>query len=155
MGKKLRIGLLGGGRIGKLHGTNVQNFIPDAEVVILADPFLNDEMEAWAKSIGIARCTKDPADVFAAEDVDAVFICSSTDTHAEFMMKAAAAGKHIFCEKPIHTEIAKIKEALAAVEKAGVKLQVGFHAGLSPQLASSSFSNLFFCLATANSIRQK
>ena len=126
MGKKLRIGLLGGGRIGKLHGTNVQNFIPDAEVVILADPFLNDEMEAWAKSIGIARCTKDPADVFAAEDVDAVFICSSTDTHAEFMMKAAAAGKHIFCEKPIHTEIAKIKEALDAVEKAGVKLQVGF-----------------------------
>ena len=126
MGKKLRIGLLGGGRIGKLHGTNVQNFIPDAEVVILADPFLNDDMEAWAKSIGIARCTKDPADVFAAEDVDAVFICSSTDTHAEFMMKAAAAGKHIFCEKPIHTEIAKIKEALDAVEKAGVKLQVGF-----------------------------
>ena len=126
MAKKLRIGLLGGGRIGKLHGTNVQNFIPDAEVVILADPFLNEEMEEWAKSIGIERCTKDPADVFAAADVDAVFICSSTDTHADFMMQAAAAGKHIFCEKPIATDIAKIKEALAAVEKAGVKLQVGF-----------------------------
>ena len=126
MAKKLRIGLLGGGRIGKLHGTNVQNFIPDAEVVILADPFLNEEMEEWAKSIGIERCTKDPADVFAAADVDAVFICSSTDTHADFMMQAAAAGKHIFCEKPIATDIAKIKEALAAIEKAGVKLQVGF-----------------------------
>ena len=126
MAKKLRIGLLGGGRIGKLHGTNVQNFIPDEEVVILADPFLNEEMEEWAKSIGIERCTKDPADVFAAADVDAVFICSSTDTHADFMMQAAAAGKHIFCEKPIATDIAKIKEALAAVEKAGVKLQVGF-----------------------------
>ena len=126
MGKKLRIGLLGGGRIGKLHATNVQNFIPDAEVTILADPFLNEEMEEWAKSIGITKCTKDPDDVFAADDVDAVFICSSTNTHAEFMMKAAAAGKHIFCEKPIHTEIAKIKEALDAVEKAGVILQVGF-----------------------------
>ncbi|MDO5132641.1 MAG: inositol 2-dehydrogenase [Eubacteriales bacterium] len=126
MGKKLRIGLLGGGRIGKLHATNVQNFIPDAEVTILADPFLNEDMEAWAKSIGIEKCTKDPADVFASDDVDAVFICSSTDTHADFMMQAAAAKKHIFCEKPIHTEIAKIKEALDAVEKAGVILQVGF-----------------------------
>ena len=51
MGSKLRIGLLGGGRIGKLHGTNVQNFIPNAEVVVLADPFLNEDMEAWAQKI--------------------------------------------------------------------------------------------------------
>ena len=126
MGKKLRIGILGGGRIGKLHGTNIQNFVPNAEVVILADPFLNDAMEEWAKSVGITKCTKDPEEVFASDEVDAVFICSSTDTHADFMIKAAAAGKHIFCEKPIHTEIARIKEALDAVEKAGVKLQVGF-----------------------------
>ncbi|HAL59146.1 MAG TPA: inositol 2-dehydrogenase, partial [Sarcina sp.] len=101
MGKKLRIGLLGAGRIGNLHGTNIQNFVPDAEVVIVADPFMNEQMEAWAKSIGIARCSKDPEDVFSADDVDAVFICSSTNTHAEFMIRAAKAGKHIFCEKPI------------------------------------------------------
>ena len=126
MGKKLRIGLLGAGRIGNLHGTNIQNFVPDAEVVIVADPFMNEQMEAWAKSIGIARCSKDPEDVFSADDVDAVFICSSTNTHAEFMIRAAKAGKHIFCEKPIDTEVAKINEALAEVKKAGVKLQVGF-----------------------------
>ena len=54
------------------------------------------------------------------------FICSSTDTHADFIIQAAKAGKHIFCEKPIHTDIARIKEALQAVEEAGVKLQVGF-----------------------------
>ena len=126
MGKKLRIGLLGGGRIGKLHGTNIQNFVPDAEVTILADPFMNADMEAWAAGIGIPKCTKDPDEVFASNDVDAVFICSSTATHAEFIIKAAQAGKHIFCEKPIHTDVSKIKEALEAVEKAGVKLQVGF-----------------------------
>ena len=146
MGKKLRIGLLGAGRIGNLHGTNIQNFVPDAEVVIVADPFMNEKMEEWAKSIGIARCSKDPEDVFSAADVDAVFICSSTNTHAEFMIRAAKAGKHIFCtnthaefmiraakagkhifcEKPIDTEVAKINEALAEVAKAGVKLQVGF-----------------------------
>ena len=126
MSGKLRIGLLGAGRIGKLHGTNIQNFVPEAEVTILADPFLNPDMEAWAASIGIPNCTKNPEDVFASDEVDAVFICSSTDTHADFIIKAAAAGKHIFCEKPIHTDIAKINEALAAVKKAGVKLQVGF-----------------------------
>ena len=126
MADKLRIGMLGGGRIGKLHATNVQDFVPNAEVTILADPFMNEEMEAWAKDLGIPQCTKDPEEVFRSEDVDAVFICSSTDTHADFMIKAAAAGKHIFCEKPIHTDVARIKEAIAAVEDAGVKLQVGF-----------------------------
>ncbi len=123
---KVRIGLLGGGRIGKLHGTNLQNVIPNAEIVMLADPFLNEGMEEWAKSIGIPACTKDPADVFNNPDVDAVFICSSTDTHSEFIIRAAEAGKDIFCEKPVDTSVARINEAIAAVEKAGVKLQVGF-----------------------------
>ena len=126
MGKKLKIGMLGGGRIGKLHATNLQNAVQDAEVVVLADPFLNADMEEFAKSIGIAKCTKDPEEVFSDDNVDAVFICSSTDTHADFLIKAANAKKDIFCEKPIHTDIPKIREALAAVEKAGVKLQVGF-----------------------------
>ena len=126
MGKKVKIGLLGVGRIGKLHATNLQNAVPDAEVIIAADPFMNDATEAWAKSIGIPACSKDVEDVFSNPDVDAVFICSSTNTHAEFIIKAAKAGKDIFCEKPIHTDVAEIKKALAAVEEAGVKLQVGF-----------------------------
>ena len=126
MQKKLRIGMLGVGRIGKLHATNVQNFIPNAEIVIAADPFMNEETEAWAQSLGIPKTSKDPDDVFNSDEVDAVFICSSTNTHADFIIKAAAAKKHIFCEKPIHTDISKIKEALDAVKDAGVKLQVGF-----------------------------
>lgn len=126
MAKKLRIGLLGAGRIGKLHGTNIQNAVPDAEVVIVADPFMNDEMREWAAGINIPKCSDNPEDVFTDPDVDAVFICSSTATHADFIIEAAKAGKHIFCEKPIHTDIAKIEEALACVDKSGVKLQVGF-----------------------------
>ncbi|MBQ4046407.1 MAG: inositol 2-dehydrogenase [Lachnospiraceae bacterium] len=122
---ELKIGLIGGGRIGKLHGTNVQNLIPGAKISIIADPFMNEEMEAWADSINIPVKTKNPDDVFAS-DCDAVMICSSTNTHAEFIIKAAKAGKHIFCEKPIATDIAAIKEALAVVAEAGVKLQVGF-----------------------------
>ncbi len=126
MSDNIRIGLLGAGRIGKLHGTNLMNHVPGAEIVIVADPFMNEAMEEWAKGIGIPKCTKDPEEVFSSPDVDAVFICSSTNTHADFIIRAAKAGKDIFCEKPIHYEIPKIKEALAAVEEAGVKLQIGF-----------------------------
>lgn len=150
MAEKLRIGLLGAGRIGKLHGMNVQNAIPEAEIVMVADPFMNADMEAWAASLGIAKCTNDPQEVFDNPDVDAVFVCSSTDTHADFVIKAAKAKKHIFCEKPIHTDIAKIKEALAAVEENGVKLQVGFvrrfdksHKGVRDVVASGELGKTY------------
>ncbi len=126
MAKKVRIGMLGAGRIGKLHATNLVNAVPDAEVVMIADPFMNEATEEWAKGLGVTNVTKDSEAVFTNPDVDAVFICSSTDTHAEFIVKAAEAGKHIFCEKPIATDIKVIEDALAAVDKAGVKLQVGF-----------------------------
>lgn len=124
--RKLKIGLLGAGRIGQLHGTNIQNAIPNAEIVILADPYLSDQAKEWAAGVGIPKVTKNPEEVFADPDVEAVFICSATPTHADFIAKAAAVGKHIFCEKPIDTNVAKIKDAIAAVKKAGVKLQVGF-----------------------------
>lgn len=126
MAKKVRIGILGAGRIGKLHVTNLVNSTPGAEVAAIADPFMNDATEAWAADLGIPKTTKDPAEIFADASIDAVFICSSTDTHAEFIVKAAETGKHIFCEKPIATDIKVIEDALAAVDKAGVKLQVGF-----------------------------
>ena len=126
MAKKVKIGVLGAGRIGKLHIMNLCQSVPGAEVVAVADPFLNDETAEWCKSLGVEATSKDPEVVFGNKDIDAVFICSSTNTHADFIIEAAKAGKHIFCEKPIHTDLAKIHEALDAVEKAGVKLQVGF-----------------------------
>lgn len=124
--KKVRIGLLGAGRIGKLHGENLAHAVPEAELYAVADPFMNDETRAWAADMGIAHCYDDPEYIFGDPTIDAVFICSSTNTHAEFIMRAAQAGKHIFCEKPIDTDLRKIEQALLAVEKAGVKLQVGF-----------------------------
>lgn len=124
--KELRIGLIGGGRIGKLHGRNINTSVPGARVVCLAETMLNDGHKAWAVEAGVPKVTKDPADIMNDKDIDAVFICSPTDTHADFIIQAARRGKHIFCEKPIHTDIQKIKEALAEVDNAGVKLQVGF-----------------------------
>lgn len=75
MKDKLKIGLLGLGRIGKLHAANVQNAIPDAEITLAADPFLNEEMELFAKGIGIPRCTKNTEEIFSDPEIDAVFIC--------------------------------------------------------------------------------
>ena len=124
--RKVKLALLGAGRIGQLHGTNIQNNIPNAEIIILADPYLSDQAKEWAAGVGIPVVTTNPDEVFANPEVEAVFICSSTPTHADFIKKAAAAGKHVFCEMPIDTDIDKIKDAIDAVEKAGVKLQVGF-----------------------------
>ena len=126
MANKVRIGLLGAGRIGKLHGENLAHAVPNADLYAVADPFMNDATRAWAADMGIEKCYDDPEMIFGDPTIEAVFICSSTATHADFIMRAAQTGKHIFCEKPIDTKLAKIKEALAAVKKAGVKLQVGF-----------------------------
>lgn len=125
MDKLIKVGILGAGRIGKLHAVNILG-MQDAEILVIADPFANQETEEWAKSIGVKNISKDPDDVFNNQDINTVFICSSTDTHIDFITKAATAGKHIFCEKPIGLDIDQIKAALEIVEKAGVKLQVGF-----------------------------
>jgi myo-inositol 2-dehydrogenase/D-chiro-inositol 1-dehydrogenase len=126
MMNEVRIGLIGAGRIGKLHGNNLAHSVSNVKIEALADPLLNDDMRQWAESLGIKKIDKDPTEIFSDEKIDAVFICSSTNTHADLIIKGAKAGKHIFCEKPIDTDPSIIRNALAAVEKAGIKLQVGF-----------------------------
>jgi myo-inositol 2-dehydrogenase/D-chiro-inositol 1-dehydrogenase len=126
MKKEINIGLIGAGRIGKLHCDNLTHFVAGAKVEAVAEVMLNDEIRQWAEKNGIKKIYDDPLKIMADRKINAVFICSSTDTHADMIIRAAGAGKNIFCEKPIHTDIQKIKEALEAVEKAGVKLMVGF-----------------------------
>ncbi|WP_317854249.1 inositol 2-dehydrogenase [Chakrabartyella piscis] len=126
MAKKVKIGLIGAGRIGRLHGDNIANAVPGAVVEAVADPFLNDATIAWANEMGCTKCYKDAEAIFADPEIDAVFICSSTDTHADYMIAAAKAGKHVFCEKPIDLNLDKIRLAMKACEDAKVKLQVGF-----------------------------
>ncbi|VBB08223.1 inositol 2-dehydrogenase [Lucifera butyrica] len=126
MSKQLKIGIIGIGRIGKLHGNNLSFSVPNAKIEAVADLSLNDEMRAWAQGVGILKIYDNPAQVFADPAIEAVFICSSSESHADLIIQAARAKKHIFCEKPIHTDAGRIREALAVVKEAGVKLQVGF-----------------------------
>lgn len=126
MEKQLKMGLIGAGRIGKLHGNNISFSVPNAVVEAVADPKMDDTIREWAKSIGAQKIYDDPAAIFSDPSIEAVCICSSTASHAALISQAAAAGKHVFCEKPIHTDVKAIYQALNDVKKAGVKLQVGF-----------------------------
>jgi myo-inositol 2-dehydrogenase/D-chiro-inositol 1-dehydrogenase len=127
MSGSINVGVIGAGRIGKIHTENIAYFMPQAKLVAIADVNVTPAIEAWAKNLGIAHAYKDPSDLLANRDIQAVLICASTDTHADLVVKAAQAGKHVFCEKPVDLTVAKVHAALDAVKKAGVLLQVGFN----------------------------
>lgn len=130
----LNIALIGAGRIGKVHAQAIMTTIPDATLISVAD-FYASSAEALAKDYNVAFHTDNHLDAINHEGVDAVIIASSTDTHAPFMIDAARAGKHIFCEKPIAADLAKIDEALTVVESSGVQLQIGFNRRFDPTFA--------------------
>ncbi len=124
--RKLKFGILGAGRIGRVHAETLAFRVPEAEIAAIADVD-RQAAEALADHCGIPRVTESAADIFADPAIDAVLICTSTDSHADFIVQAAQAGKHIFCEKPVSLSLCKIDASLAAVKKAGVQLQVGFN----------------------------
>lgn len=126
MGDKVRIGVIGAGRIGRLHAQNIVRRIPEAEVVAVSD-VVKKAAEDCAASLGIPHAYENPETILKDPSIDAVLICSSTDTHSTLIEQAAESGKHIFCEKPIDFDLARIDRALSKVEKAGVKLQIGFN----------------------------
>ncbi|WNQ10311.1 inositol 2-dehydrogenase [Paenibacillus aurantius] len=123
---KIRIGIIGAGRIGKIHTENLLR-LPEVEVKAVSDLFAGPELKAWADERGIRTLTTDSADLINDPEIDALFICSSTDTHVPLIKQAAEAGKHVFCEKPVSMDIDQTEEAIEAVRKAGVKLQIGFN----------------------------
>jgi myo-inositol 2-dehydrogenase / D-chiro-inositol 1-dehydrogenase len=128
---KLRFGVIGAGRIGKIHAENLATRIPGVEVAAIADVDLKPAQELVAR-LHIPIVLDDYQAILSDPTIDSVAICSSTDTHAKIVIEAAQAGKHIFCEKPIDLDLATIDAALDAVEKAGVKLQVGFNRRFDP-----------------------
>ncbi len=123
----INVGIIGAGRIGKVHCESIMRYVKNATVKAVADPFLNDETIAWAKGLGIEEFYEDYHKILEDNDIQAVLICSSTDTHSTISLEAIAAGKHIFCEKPIDHDVNKILEVKKALENSNVKYQVGFN----------------------------
>ncbi|MFC1997573.1 inositol 2-dehydrogenase [Chloroflexota bacterium] len=127
----INFGVIGAGRIGKLHAENLCTCVPGTSVKYIADIIFEAAQET-ANKLHIPTATSDYREILADPEVDAVAICSSTDTHSQIIIDAAAAGKDIFCEKPIDYDLVKIDAALNAVMDAGVKLQIGFNRRFDP-----------------------
>ena len=129
--QRLNLGLIGAGTIGKVHAENLAYRIPTANLMVVAD--INEsEAHKVAERCRVPKVVRDYHDILADPQVDAVVICSSTHTHAQIIGEAAAAGKHIFCEKPIDFSLQKIDQALKLAEEKGVKLQIGFNRRFDP-----------------------
>lgn len=124
----VRFGLLGAGRIGKVHGKAITGN-PDAVLVAVADA-MPAAAEALAAQHGAEVRTIEAIE--AASDIDAVVICTPTDTHADLIERFARAGKAVFCEKPIDLDVDRVKACLKVVEETGAKLMVGFNRRFDP-----------------------
>ncbi len=123
----VRIGIIGAGRIGKVHCESIGRYVKNAVVACVADPFMNEGTEQTLRALGAEKVTKDYREILADKSVDAVLICSSTDTHAQISVEAIKAGKHVFCEKPVDHDVKKILTVKKALQGGGVKYQVGFN----------------------------
>lgn len=123
----IKVGIIGAGRIGRVHSESITKYVKGAEIKAISDVHVTDELKQWAKDMGIPHVYEDYKQILQDPEIDAVLVCSSTNTHAPISIEAARAGKHIFCEKPVDADVNRIKEVLAEVEKAGVKFQVGFN----------------------------
>ncbi|HEV2900823.1 MAG TPA: Gfo/Idh/MocA family oxidoreductase, partial [Pseudaminobacter sp.] len=124
----LGFALLGAGRIGKVHAKAVGSN-PQARLVAVADAF---EKAASDLATAYGAEVRSIDEIEESPDIDAVVICTPTDTHADLIERFAAAGKAVFCEKPIDLDVKRVKECLAVVEKTGATLMVGFNRRFDP-----------------------
>jgi myo-inositol 2-dehydrogenase / D-chiro-inositol 1-dehydrogenase len=121
----VRIGLVGAGRIGTSHATLLAHRVPGASLLAVADP-RPDAAKALATTLG-CRAIADPAELFADPEIEAVVITAASEAHAALVVAAAAAGKAVFCEKPMGLSLEEIGRGIDAASTAGVALQVGFN----------------------------
>jgi myo-inositol 2-dehydrogenase / D-chiro-inositol 1-dehydrogenase len=125
----VRVGVIGTGRIGRLHAQLLAGQVSSLRLAAVSDVNADTAVECAAR-LGTRAVALD--ELLSRDDVDAVAICSRTDTHAELSVRAAKAGKAIFCEKPLSLDLAETGDVLAAVTAAGVPFMVGFNRRFDP-----------------------
>ena len=128
---RVRVGLVGLGRIGRFHAANLAGHIPLAELVRIVDANENVARDN-SERLGGVEWSTDYADLLDDPEIEAVVVASPTPLHAEMSEAAAAAGKHVLCEKPISLDRGRTYEVIEAVRSAGVKMQAGFHRRFDP-----------------------
>jgi myo-inositol 2-dehydrogenase/D-chiro-inositol 1-dehydrogenase len=122
------VAVFGAGRIGRIHATNVAA-LPGVSLKFVCDP-VADAAASLAQSLGAQVST--PEAVLADPSIDAVVIGSPTDTHSDLIHRAAAAKKHIFCEKPVDLSVARAEDCARVVAAAGVACMIGFQRRFDP-----------------------
>jgi myo-inositol 2-dehydrogenase/D-chiro-inositol 1-dehydrogenase len=132
MGTAMRIGLLGAGRIGRIHGGNIAAH-PRAQLAAIADA---DAAAAHRLATASGATIASVDAIIADREIDAVVICTSTDTHADLIERAVRAGKAVFCEKPVDLDAGRIRACLDVVRAANGKLMVGFNRRFDPSFAA-------------------
>ncbi|MGH2946634.1 MAG: inositol 2-dehydrogenase [Solirubrobacteraceae bacterium] len=128
------VAVVGVGRIGRLHADLLARRVRGAALVAVHDAH-EEAASSVASELG-APSVASLDELLAAPDVDAVAICTSTDTHADLIVAAARAGKAVFCEKPLSLRLAELDRALAAVAECGVPFQIGFNRRFDPAHAA-------------------
>jgi len=123
----LQVGIIGAGRIGRVHIQGIMTGVPGARIRAIAAPHLTEEIQSLARAAGARTLTEDYRDILRDPEIDAVLICSPTDTHAAISIEAMEAGKHVFCEKPVDLSLVKIQTVIDSARVSGVKYQVGFN----------------------------
>ena len=121
----MRLAVIGLGRMGRFYGQSIAALAPAVKLVAVVDPDPRAREEVQ-RALGVPRAIAEPAAVLDRSTLDAVVIATPTSSHAELVIRAAEAGLHVFCEKPLALWIEQTQAVLAAVEQAGVLLQVGF-----------------------------
>lgn len=129
--KKLKVAVAGLGRIGKIHLKNLCRNFPELEVVAVMDVF--EKSGSLAEEFMVPNFFTDFDELLTLPGLDVVIVCSPTDTHADYVVKAAKAGKQIFCEKPLDLSLERVKEVLKIVEDCGVNLMLGFNRRFDPE----------------------
>jgi len=128
----INFGIVGIGRIGKIHLSNIQRFCPDAQIVAACP--VKGEHKAFLKENGVALYLDTFEEMLQVPKLDAVIIASPTAFHYEHILQAAQAGKHIFCEKPIDLDYEKVKNVAEVVAKAGIHFMVAFNRRFDPHI---------------------
>ena len=129
--EKIAIGVIGAGRAGMIHATHFRSCIPGATLVAVADPAFETAARA-ARELEIDRFETDPSRILEDPAIDAVLIAAPTGVHCELAEAAAAAGKHILCEKPMAMTEAECDRMIAAASAHHVKLQLAFMRRFDP-----------------------
>ncbi len=124
----IKFGLFGAGRIGSIHGNNTR-LHRDAELVALHDP-VEKNSARLAAELGCEQWTAER--IFASDAIDAVLICSATDTHAGLIEQAVDSGKHVFCEKPIDLSLPRVRQCCQRVAASDIRAMVAFNRRFDP-----------------------